>query len=328
MVAMPDYVAFSVKEVHHEQVVGWLSSIFPSFAISTGHHGYRSSLVGTGVRVYYDGASDGGVFVQISGDGCRMVEEAPSFSSWSDFLCRFRDRGAKYTRFDLAFDDRSGILDLEVIEAKVKNREYTSRFSRESFAMDSASGVADKQIVRLGHKQGTSQLVFYNKRLERISRGYEDPGVWNRAELRYYHKQAEEVVTWAIANETLEGAEGFLTNAIQFRELSDRPQKTRWDISSFWTEFVGSCGRLTVRVPPSKKTVLQITDRFVRQYAPLLAMLTLIHCDGVLHGRWLTDMLGAGWARLKPAHYLIIEGALGRRMTRAPLSLSFTGGSL
>jgi DNA relaxase NicK len=320
----PDYVAGTFADKSVEQVLSFISPYSKGLTSAKGHHGYAYSWFGEGFRIYYGGPSQVGCFLQISGEGCRAIEEYPGFDDWGNILRSLREDGIKFTRLDLAFDDREGLLDPETIEAKIRSREYTSRYTAWNPDVAYNGDECKKWIIRLGDNKGQSQLVFYNKRLEQLQRGFEDMGHWVRAELRYHDKLAEELASWAIENPKLEGSESFLTNAIVFREPGAGAQKVRWSPSDFWLQFTENCARMQLRVVRPVKTLLQQTRRFVRQYSAVLAMLCMINCEGLLYGTWLRDVLGYGAARMSDAQYKTVEQALGHKVARMPRSLLYS----
>jgi len=74
---------------------------------------------------------------------------------------------------------------------------------------------------------------------------------------------------------------GTLKNYLNFVEASETDtNKSRWEVSGFWTKFLGEVEKLKLTIAKEKRTLKQIKDWIIRQVGPSLALLSL---DKALH---------------------------------------------
>ncbi len=79
-----------------------------------GMHGYMDWLTFGGVNIHYNGREDMGVWLEMSGQGCRTFESFGS-GDYDGLFCYVLENPEELhiTRLDVAFDDHTGILDME-----------------------------------------------------------------------------------------------------------------------------------------------------------------------------------------------------------------------
>lgn len=314
-----DYVAGTFRDRSAQAVRFFLDTFVPSWVQGGGSHGYTSSYVAEGFRIYFTPGDTSTVYVQVSGEGCRKMEDSPAFRGWSDLMGLWVKDGFHATRFDIAFDDRIEQLSMLELRRKLEAGEYTSRFRDIEYGTAKKSGETSKDVIRLGSMHSTTRLLIYDKRLEQLHRGYGDPGHWIRFELRFYDKLASEFAAWLVENGSLSGAEGFLRGLINFREPSNNKQGARQPISDFWLQFLENSEKCALSIPKRVKSLQTMCERFRKHYAPTLAMLVLCMCEGRLYGPWLKDTLAHGWARLNQRQVALVRQSLGYLPGNHPL---------
>ena len=154
-------------------------------------------------------------FVDMSGNACREFESRCRVynSSWKKLHNFIFSLPYHFTRYDIAKDDLSSIMNLTKLQHKIENREYTSGFRATAksiyvpiFPEDSEKfmGIDSPVIFRklqphnqlswsatFGTRQGV-QLQFYDKLTERAFRGIKVPyDQWIRVEMRFRDKKAD-----------------------------------------------------------------------------------------------------------------------------------------
>lgn len=311
MTALLDYLGGTFSGRSEGAVLNNLAPYVESWVHQRGQHGYTDCWAAEGFRVYYGGHASGTVYVQVSGEGCRIIEGSAYFKSWSDVLTVWKKDGYKSTRIDLAFDDREGVLNVSRIVQKAIAGEFTSRYAKVKPLQEWSGGELVQDGVRFGGVNGGSALIIYDKRLERLARGYDDPGTWARCELRFYDDQAEQVADRIREAGSLEGLEGYLAGAITFREVSADTNKSRWSVSDFWIIFLADAEKCRNNRVRQVISLQRMAERWVRQHAPTLAMLVCCFCEGRWKGPWLDNVIYQGWGRMNHRQCAIIREALG-----------------
>ena len=83
-----------------------------------GRNGYRQRYFFENISILYDGADNMGVCVDMSGTGCRAYETYSTIGL-NSLLRQLHDAPEDYniTRLDMAFDDHTGILDIDVLRS-------------------------------------------------------------------------------------------------------------------------------------------------------------------------------------------------------------------
>lgn len=316
--AIVDYLSGVVLTKSIEEVVLYAQEISSVWASATGAHGYRKSWVAPGFRLYYDGQPGMGCYLQVSGQGCADLVARPDWEGWDAFLSEFLSYGFRPSRIDLAFDDKNALLDMEEMRRKLLAGEVTTRYRSVSPQSTYLSGNISRDCIYLGTMKSDSSCCIYDKRLERLAAGEPDPGQWVRVEMRYKGEQAESVAKWIISNGGLDGAQGLLGSAIEFRDPDENLNQARWKISDFWGEFLELSAHVSRNTSKAVKTIDEHVARFTKQHSATLCMLVLALCAGSFSGPWLDHLLYTGFGRMNQRQHDTVRHYLG-------LPRSFTG---
>ena len=109
----PDYLTFTVALPIAEWLLGLLNS--PHTTKRSVSSIYEEVRRCGGVSVSVPVNSEGLAYVVVSGNGCRELEAAGAVTHWPTFLRHLLSDGARFTRFDFAIDDQTGLLSLDRI---------------------------------------------------------------------------------------------------------------------------------------------------------------------------------------------------------------------
>ena len=123
-----DYLTFSSRIDSIESICDFLGLDFNLFyQLPNGLYGYHTRFYYDGITLLADGHSvDMGICVQMSGAGCRYFESSSSLS-WSDLLYfLFSNDDYNISRLDVAYDDHTGIFDIDTILNSVDCQFYRS----------------------------------------------------------------------------------------------------------------------------------------------------------------------------------------------------------
>ncbi len=197
-------------------------------------NGYPMRKTWDGVTLLYGGRDDMGVCLTMSGAGCRTFE-SNSNVSWMELLSHFAREPQSYniTRLDLAFDDHSGILDIERILDDTDDHYYVSK-SKWWKAEYGSEGTC------IYHGSPTSRIRFriYDKAAER---GLLDGTHWIRVECQLRDKNAFSAVENILRSQDVGLTfSGILRNYLTYREPNNDSNRSRWPIADYWEKLLGS----------------------------------------------------------------------------------------
>ncbi len=270
--------------------------------LDRGNYGYKRQIENGNVRIYFEGKEDMGIHIQLSGQGCRQVEETLQ-GDWLTLFRKIIDVEGTFTRLDLAVDDFVGMLDIERIQEKTKKKEYVSRFTNWEIRT-SCKNDSDRygKSVYFGSPKSDIRLRFYDKAAEQE----EIEGLhWVRTELQLRNERANNAIQLYIFGKSIgEIVAGVLKNYIRFVDPSSTDKnKWRWNTSKFWNEFIAGAEKLKLTGGQKKKTLDDVYSWINKSVAPSLALLvkasygdlTIIH-----------EMITEGSKRLKPKHYALL----------------------
>lgn len=197
------------------------------------------------------------------------------------------DKGAKITRLDIAFDDMGGLLDMQHMYEKLLSGAVTTRFRKVARVQGVELGV-NKPIgdtINVGGRASQAFVRIYDKKQEQENKGKEvsDIESWIRVELELKSEKAH-MFSGLLARTSTNTEEGtaeqlcvnLLYGLLDFKEVNpDDDNKTRWDTSSWWREFLQAERKLKLSLPPPEKTMETARGWIRLQVAPTLAMIVL-----------------------------------------------------
>lgn len=207
-------------------------------------NGYPMRKTWGGVTLLYGAREDMGVCLTMSGAGCRTFESHSSIS-WVELLSVFSSNPADYniTRLDLAFDDHSGILDIQRVLDDTDDHYYVSNFRWWKVEYGSEG-------TCIYHGSPTSDIRFriYDKAAER---GMSEDTHWIRVEAQLRKKNAMAAVAEILRdNDVGRTFSGILRNYLTYREPSDDKNKSRWPIADYWEKLINSVAAIRLWSDP------------------------------------------------------------------------------
>lgn len=245
---------------------------------------------------------DMGAHFSINGASLPMIGDLRAF------LQSAIDAGGKFTRLDVALDDRSGLLDWQTIERAVRGCELTSRWKSAKVTddVDFATGATSGRIIRFGQRSSRASARLYDKRLERIQKGETDPGHWLRYEVEFHAEDADAIARLAVADEW-PTVLGVMRQYLDFRTPGADSNKSRWAVASWWARFMGFVGKVKGLFSGERQRSIEDVRRWVaRQVSPSIALLLAAsggNFDAIL------KMADAGRASWKARHRAILATA-------------------
>lgn len=179
-----DFLTFSSKIHSTKSIIDLLGLDKCTFETLKGFYGYRDRLYFDGISIHYNGRDDMGICVELSGKGCRTFETFGTGDYdliFSEILDNYSDnselRQMNITRIDVAYDDFSGVLDLERLSDDTLKHYFSSRFKDFQVICGNKG-----RAVNHGSNKSNVYIRCYDKRLEQNVQDEVDH--WIRLELQ------------------------------------------------------------------------------------------------------------------------------------------------
>lgn len=279
-VFLVDWLTFTVKGAAVDQMKALLglSDVLLSGSSKWeelgGCNGYPKSEMFNGIRIMYGGADEMGTCINMSGQGCRTYESfgRGDWLSLFGFLCEMAESGScNVTRLDLAFDDHTGVFDIDQIEYDLSSHFWTAKF-RWWVCEYGSQGTS----LYMGSPKSDIRCRIYDKAAERGLTGEH----WIRVELQLRRGNALSAVRHINSGLSLSSVfSGVLRNYIQFREPCEDSNKARWPLADYWAAFLDDVVPLTLWVNPGCEYNLENLQRYVIDQAG-----NAISCYVLIHG--------------------------------------------
>lgn len=223
-----------------------------------GRNGYRQMISFQNISILYDGREDMGICVDISGTGCRAFEEYSSWS-WDSLFNTLLSDSESYniSRLDAAYDDRTGILDIDVLRDATDDHHYVSR-SR-TWEVDYGS---EGTTIYHGSKRSDMLIRIYDKAAEQNL----DDQHWIRVELQMRDKNASGFVQ-SVVNQSLGVAfVGVLRNYLRYVTPAADTNMARWPETDYWKNLCGDLLRIRIwSCPGMEYTFFKLQDYVINQ---------------------------------------------------------------
>lgn len=251
---------------------------------SYGFYGYKKRIFFDGISIHYNHCQKESDYplLEMTGQGCRDYETYTD-GNWQRLFDLSLDiENYHVTRLDVAYDDHSGVLDIEKIVDKTLQRNFVSK-AHKGVVTDSFSRSIDAYSVMFGVRSSDYYCRIYDKARER---GYTDGRHWIRCESVFKDDRAYNF----IKNSLPLGQKycGVLKNYLRFVEPDKNDSnKRRWKTSKWWSKFLGDCERVSVYTPKTVEYNLSRIGRYVFHQAGN-SVDTYIKCVGLT--RFLDDL--------------------------------------
>jgi phage replication initiation protein len=279
-----------------------------------------------------------GAYITVTGQGCRELEGEGVVTNWQAFCLNLWAVGFEAVRFDVAFDDRTGILPFAEIQERVEGaaRDWESRSftTRAKSVGGQWSGGQDKDFgytLGFGVRGSETYVRMYDKAAQQ---GVSD--AWIRCELEFRRERASAAIAM-LGNEGLRGIAGVLRSHLDFK--CDRESRLgaavtrlkRKTTVGWWLSFLDGCDKAQLAIKPVVRSVERSLDWIQKQVAPALAMILSAKGYG-----WesVAGLALAGIPRLRKCHREMLrchESNFARGLARVKPSFvaaSVGGGSL
>lgn len=283
-----DWLSFTFTTHSAQSVIEFLGLSDLNWTACKGHRTYQDCYKFGEINICYNSAINEGVWVEMSGQGCREFEEysTRSFKDiLNDIINSDDSRYSHVSRIDLAYD----IFDKDVLDIKRLKREtelcnFVSTFKDPIIEY----GVRSKSCtIYYGSKSSDVYMRCYDKQKERKRKDIE---YWVRWEIVLKNNYAKEFLTeWFTGFPIGELFKKLINHYLRYI-VPDPKQSTitRLKTARWWERFIDTVGEVAIYTPkPTAYNVYRCEDYVYRQAGNAVA--ALIDIRGV--DRFLRDLV-------------------------------------
>ena len=251
-----DWLSFTSKHHSPDSIINLLGFDYVVFAPIKGARGYTDRLYFEGVNVFFGGRDE--IWVEMSGHGCRAFETHGS-GNWHELLEELvSTKDYHLTRLDVAFDDRTGLIDLNKLFRETDDQNYVSKFKAWDIRK-SNKGIT----IYHGSEQSDIRFRIYDKARERKR---EEEGHWVRFEMQLRDDKATMFINKMILQSVGEVFAGVVNNYLRYVTKppnSNDSRKLRWPTADYWFNLVGAAARQSLFVAPGTEYNLSKLEDYV-----------------------------------------------------------------
>ncbi|MFI3167798.1 MAG: replication initiation factor domain-containing protein [Bacillota bacterium] len=250
-----DWVSISSKIHTVDEIMYMLGMEQCKWQKMKGFYGYKQRLYFESVSIHYEGHGNMGVFLEMSGQGCRAFETLGN----GNFECLFdlviaNPTNMNITRLDVAYDDKGDkSLPLKKILEDTQNENFVSMWHEYEYL----SGSKGTTIYH-GSKHSDVRLRIYDKAAER---GYDKFDVqWVRCELQLRDDRALNFIKLDMP--IGDKFSGVLKNYIRYI-VPDRSRKFNCSMTKYWKKILGDIEKISIYSKPGLEYNLMNIHRHI-----------------------------------------------------------------
>lgn len=255
-----------------------------------------------------------GIHVIMSGTGCRFYEQRKNLREMMANVIAI-EGNYKFTRIDIAIDDRSGeLIDFKKI-AKAEDEElisslwYKTTYLREKRIAD---GVVLGRTLYFGSKKSKIFMRIYDKHLEQRKKQQHNKREdstplkehvdWTRLEIVFREQRAQLLSRYLLETDNIGLLlKGTLKNYIRFlkKPKGNDMRKRKWKTAPWYEKLLGDVEKLKLTVKPAEKSIEDMKRWISKQISPTIAAIMAAN-EG--ETEWLYELIINGSTRLKTKH--------------------------
>lgn len=274
-----DWVSFTTRLHTVSDIIRLLRLENVPFEILVGSKGKRYRYYFGGISIHYDEIqmdviTGDYVWLEMSGQGCRTFETHGNGNYQALFDAAIENpKEVHLTRLDVAFDDMTGVFDIDLLCDETRLENYTS-FLKKYQSIYSNAG----NTVYLGSRTSNLLIRIYDKAQER---GYDkNEKHWIRCELQIKDENALGFIKKLQDKSISEVYRGVLKHYLLYREPSETDSnKRRWKIREWWDKFLDDAISMSIWAKPGVLYNLSVCEKYVLTQ-PASSIKTLIEIHG------------------------------------------------
>lgn len=262
-----DWLSFTSRIHSPDSIIELLGLTGCKFTLTYGMQGYQDRLIFDGISIHYNSYRNEGVWVEMSGQGCRAFETYCEYEDGFLYLFEyFKDSPDEYhiTRLDVAYDDFSGVIPLKSFARDILNKNYVSRFKDSSMTVTCSAGRVG-YTIDCGSRKSDIKFRIYDKAYER---GYHDDDhfTWNRFEIQLRNDRALNFIKLLDSENLGDIFSGVILNYLRILKPDKRDSnKRRWITKKWFSDFLGSAEKISLFTKCESEYNLACCEDFVYQ---------------------------------------------------------------
>lgn len=243
-----DWLSFTSKIDSFESIIEFLGLVGCKFTSTYGMQGYQDRLIYDGISIHYNSSRNEGVWIEMSGQGCRTFETyceyKDSFLYLFEYIKEYPD-DYHVTRLDVAYDDFKNYIPIKSFSRDVLNKNYVSRFKDCSMTVTCAAGLVG-YTIDCGSRKSDIKFRIYDKAYERGFRD-EDHFNWNRFEIQMRNDRAFNFIKMLDSENLGQIYCGVIVNYLRIvkPDIKDS-NKRRWNMKKWFKDFIGQAERVSL----------------------------------------------------------------------------------
>lgn len=234
-----DYVTFVWDTKTVSEAIHALGLSASTWTTKAGHYPYAHIQRAGNISIAYDNYDERGVFVTLTSQGCREFENNSSIG-WTDLFGIIRGGEGHMTRLDIAFDDRTGLLDMQQMKHDRNAANYRSLLSYTAEHRSHKENIMGMSLY-FGAKGSNTNIRIYDKDAEQGGLGTH----WIRVELQLRDAYADTVVKSGLSIPCIFSS--VLKKFLVFLQPNPTDSnKCRWPVAPYWNTLLEGAQTLTL----------------------------------------------------------------------------------
>lgn len=218
-----------------------------------------------------------------------------------DLIAMVLDVNGHFTRIDIAYDDKYGLINISDVEDSLNNGDVVTRWKSKSKHSGSLieGNQSTGETLYVGSNKSNAKLRVYDKALEQKLIDTH----WTRFELqlrdKYSTSCAREILNSFIVDGEKGVAEislGILRGFIEFKDKASDLNPCRRTLLVWWDTFVQHYEKVKIALPKKERSIEKVKLWFEHQVGPSLSLIK--EHDGSLN--WVNRIAFVSKKRLRP----------------------------
>lgn len=235
-------------------------------------YNYKYCLEYQGIYLFFGDETYNHCNLQLTGDGCRLLDELlfEKEQDYFDFFQTVREYKGKITRLDIAIDDFSPIFELEELEKKIReeNELIVTKFQSFNFMHETKNGVSKGMTIYCGSKKSNLFLRFYKKGIQ-LQQENEDIDLnFNRFEIVMRDDKANSFFNQIVRSKKLKEKSVSVLNSY-FSVFETEEKLKYWDK---WEQLIQGSMKFKFENVKKQKTIERKKSFLITQASTSLAL--------------------------------------------------------
>lgn len=243
-----DWLSFTSKIDSIESMINFLGLGKCKFIETYGMQGYKQRLYFDGISIHFNSSRNEGVWVEMSGQGCRAFESYCEYEDGFLYLFEyFKAYSEDYhiTRLDVAYDDFDNVIPIKSFSKDVLNKNYVSRFRDNCMTVTCSAGRVG-YTIDCGSRKSDIKFRIYDKSYERGFRG-EEHFTWNRFEIQMRNDRAFNFINLLDEDNVGKIFAGVIINYLRVVKPNESDSnKRRWQTKKWFSDFINNAERVSL----------------------------------------------------------------------------------